>query len=240
MTRDHRRPGGEDRADHRPICARSSPAVAARLRRCIACWKQVSAADVSGRHGAAHDVDRRDRHGAAARQGHPGLRHRARAAPRATRINYGAHSDVERLLESSLYVSSSSPGARRWPWRRESDRNRLAKSAIKFANKISEGVGSWRSSAGRRHPRKYRRPTNRPWLPRALPVALDLFGFGSTIGDLIRGKSRKPAAKKRAKKKVAGQGQARSRARRFAPRRKPPREIAPQDMWQIGRRWRGT
>jgi len=34
------------------------------------------------------------------------------------------------------------------------------------------------------------------------PAALDLFGFGSTIGDLIRGKSRKPAAKKRAKKKA--------------------------------------
>jgi len=34
------------------------------------------------------------------------------------------------------------------------------------------------------------------------PAALDLFGFGSTIGDLIRGKSPKPAAKKRAKKKA--------------------------------------
>jgi len=34
-----------------------------------------------------------------------------------------------------------------------------------------------------------------------MPVALDLLGFGSTIGDLIRGKSPKPAAKKRAKKK---------------------------------------
>ncbi len=32
--------------------------------------------------------------------------------------------------------------------------------------------------------------------------ALDLFGFGSTIGDLIRGKSPKPAAKKRAKTKA--------------------------------------
>jgi hypothetical protein len=33
-----------------------------------------------------------------------------------------------------------------------------------------------------------------------MPVALDLLGFGSTISDLIRGKSPKPAEKKRAKK----------------------------------------
>ena len=32
--------------------------------------------------------------------------------------------------------------------------------------------------------------------------ALELFGFGSTIGDLIRCNPRKPAAKKRAKKKA--------------------------------------
>lgn len=31
------------------------------------------------------------------------------------------------------------------------------------------------------------------------PVALDLLGFGSAIGDLIRGKKAKPAAKKKRK-----------------------------------------
>jgi hypothetical protein len=33
------------------------------------------------------------------------------------------------------------------------------------------------------------------------PVALDLLGFGSAIGDILRGRSRKQAAKPRAKKK---------------------------------------
>ena len=38
-------------------------------------------------------------------------------------------------------------------------------------------------------------------LAEGAPVALDLFGFGSTIGDVIRGRPRKAAAKRRAKKK---------------------------------------
>ena len=56
-----------------------------------------------GVDGAAHDVDRRHRHGAASRQGHPEPTASARAATESDRINYGAHSDVERLSESSLY-----------------------------------------------------------------------------------------------------------------------------------------
>ncbi len=34
------------------------------------------------------------------------------------------------------------------------------------------------------------------------PVALDLLGFGSAIGDILRGRSRKAPAKPRAKKKA--------------------------------------
>jgi hypothetical protein len=39
-------------------------------------------------------------------------------------------------------------------------------------------------------------------LAEGAPAALDLLGFGSTIGDLIRGKPRKAKKKRRAKKKA--------------------------------------
>ena len=46
-----------------------------------------------------------------------------------------------------------------------------------------------------------------------MPVALDLLGFGSTIGDLVRGKSPKPAAKKRAKKKSRTKSRAKTKSK---------------------------
>jgi hypothetical protein len=46
-----------------------------------------------------------------------------------------------------------------------------------------------------------------------MPVALDLLGFGSTIGDLVRGKSPKPAAKKRAKKKSRTKSKAKTKSK---------------------------
>lgn len=60
------------------------------------------------------------------------------------------------------------------------------------------------------------------------PVALDLLGFGSTIGDLIRGRSPKPAAKpraakKRAPKKVAAKAKT-SRVKKKSPARKSRRK----------------
>jgi hypothetical protein len=54
------------------------------------------------------------------------------------------------------------------------------------------------------------------------PVALDLLGFGSAIGDLIRGKKAKPAAKK--KKKLRAKTKAKtSRAKKKSPARKSRR-----------------
>ena len=45
------------------------------------------------------------------------------------------------------------------------------------------------------------------------PVALDLLGFGSMIGDVVRGKSRKTAAKRRAKKRMKTKAPAKTKAR---------------------------
>ena len=59
--------------------------------------------DLSRRDGAAIDVHRRQRPGAAPRQGHPVLRHRPGVNGIGRRSNYPAHGDVERLAESSLY-----------------------------------------------------------------------------------------------------------------------------------------
>ena len=54
-----------------------------------------------------------------------------------------------------------------------------------------------------------------------MPVALDLLGFGSTIGDLIRGKKAKPAAKK--KRKVRAKTKT-ARAKKKSPTRKSRRK----------------
>jgi hypothetical protein len=54
------------------------------------------------------------------------------------------------------------------------------------------------------------------------PVALDLLGLGSTIGDVIRGRRRKSKAKRRAKKTVRAKVKA-TRARKKSTRRKARR-----------------
>jgi len=51
-------------------------------------------------------------------------------------------------------------------------------------------------------------------LAEGAPLALDLLGLGSTIGDLIRGKPRKAAKKKRRTKKKARAKVKMSRAKR--------------------------
>jgi len=59
------------------------------------------------------------------------------------------------------------------------------------------------------------------------PVALDFLGFGSTIGDVIRGKSVKKAAKPRAKKKARTKTKTKtktSRAKKKSPARKSRRK----------------
>ena len=53
------------------------------------------------------------------------------------------------------------------------------------------------------------------------PVALDLLGFGSAIGDLIRGKKAKPAAKKKKKPRARSKT---SRAKKKSPTRKSRRK----------------
>ena len=64
--------------------------------------ERVSQADVSRLRGSSDDVDRRFRHGAATRERHSVLWHRS-GRNRGGSAQYGAHSDVERFSESSLY-----------------------------------------------------------------------------------------------------------------------------------------
>lgn len=57
-----------------------------------------------------------------------------------------------------------------------------------------------------------------------MPVALDLLGFGSTISDLIRGKSPKPAEKKRAKKKSRTKLKAKTKSKTVRTKKKAARK----------------
>ena len=64
---------------------------------------------------------------------------------------------------------------------------------------------------GRKIPKKVSKAFEQALAAEGAPVALDLLGFGSTVGDLIRGKSRKAAAKPRAKKKVRAKPRAKAK-----------------------------
>jgi hypothetical protein len=78
-------------------------------------------------------------------------------------------------------------------------------------------------AAKRKTRRKVSKAYEQAMVAEGAPVALDLLGFGSAVGDILRGRKRKPTVKRRAKKKVPIKVKT-SRAKKKSPARKSQRK----------------